>query len=161
MILIEAPGIPVAFARSGGNGRVRFTPKKQRCAMGDLKIMAAAAMKGRKPLEGPLAVLLTFGWLTPKSWSKRRRLSPEAFWKASRPDIDNLAKLVNDALNGIVWADDALIVHQTINKTYAKYAFTRIHVETVSEGHAKHVWEQCLEEGARSSNPPAMVEASA
>ena len=32
-----------------------------------------------------------------------------AVWKSSKPDADNLAKIVADALNGIAWGDDAQI----------------------------------------------------
>lgn len=36
-----------------------------------------------------------------------------------KPDCDNIAKNINDALNGIVYSDDKQIVSLTINKFYA------------------------------------------
>jgi Holliday junction resolvase RusA-like endonuclease len=40
-------------------------------------------------------------------------------WKTTRPDADNLAKAVFDALNGILWADDSQIVNSTVSKFIA------------------------------------------
>lgn len=36
-----------------------------------------------------------------------------------KPDCDNIAKNINDALNGIAYVDDAQIVKETIEKWYA------------------------------------------
>lgn len=127
-ITIDVPGLPIPYARSGARGAVRFTPPKQRHAMADIKVFASLAMAGRKPLEGPLAVVFDFTWPMPASWSKRRRNAPESRWRASRPDIDNLTKLVADSLNGIVWLDDALIVEASGSKRYADSARTLITV---------------------------------
>ena len=35
-----------------------------------------------------------------------------------KPDFDNIAKLVGDALNGLVWTDDKLIVEARVRKIY-------------------------------------------
>ena len=42
----------------------------------------------------------------PESRPRRVRSEPDTF----KPDADNEAKLVMDALNGLVWADDAQVV---------------------------------------------------
>jgi Holliday junction resolvase RusA-like endonuclease len=36
-----------------------------------------------------------------------------------RPDLENVEKLLNDALNGIAWADDCLIVGKQVAKVWA------------------------------------------
>ena len=36
-----------------------------------------------------------------------------------RPDVDNCSKLVLDALNGILWRDDAQICELSVTRRYA------------------------------------------
>jgi Holliday junction resolvase RusA-like endonuclease len=38
-----------------------------------------------------------------------------------KPDVDNYAKTVMDAINGLVWTDDAKITHLEIDKFYSSY----------------------------------------
>ena len=40
-------------------------------------------------------------------------------WATCKPDFDNMAKAVGDALNGVLWLDDALICDVVIRKMYA------------------------------------------
>ena len=64
-----------------------------------------------------------------KSLSKierSRRLSGE-HRPTVKPDLSNYLKSFEDALNGTLWADDALIVHEEIDKLYADQP--RIEVE--------------------------------
>ena len=48
----------------------------------------------------------------PESRPKSVHSEPDTY----RPDADNEAKLVMDALNGLVWADDAQVVDQHVIK---------------------------------------------
>jgi Holliday junction resolvase RusA-like endonuclease len=41
------------------------------------------------------------------------------------PDLDNYLKLVQDALNGLVWRDDAQVVHSDANKIYCNEKYPR------------------------------------
>jgi Holliday junction resolvase RusA-like endonuclease len=67
---------------------------------------------------------LVFNVQRPKS-AKRDR-------PTTRPDIDNYAKLVLDALNGFVWADDSQVVKIEAVKRYAKESVgTSVRVEEV------------------------------
>jgi Holliday junction resolvase RusA-like endonuclease len=56
----------------------------------------------------------------PPSWTKKRQAAALAGveWPTGRPDSDNLAKGVLDALNGILWGDDAAVVELTVSKRY-------------------------------------------
>ena len=65
------------------------------------------------PLEGPLEVCIVVCLLKPKSAPKRRTV-----WPISRPDVDNYAKLVLDALNGILWRDDSQVVDLRVLKAF-------------------------------------------
>lgn len=77
-------------------------------------------------LEGPLEVSIIVQLLKPKSAPKRR-----VTWPISRPDADNYAKLVLDALNGILWRDDSQVVDLRVQKVYSESLGIRIEVSTV------------------------------
>lgn len=118
----EVPGIPVAKGRArvttiGGHARA-YTPAKTVAYESTVALMARQAMGASSPMAGPLAVSIIATWPIPASWSKKRRES-EVF-KASRPDLDNIAKAIGDGCNGIVWADDSQIVDLRCVKRYGQ-----------------------------------------
>lgn len=115
-VIIFVPGEAVPFARSGGNGKRRYTPSKQRSAMQALGTYANLAMQGKPPLTGPLHLQLRATYLFPASWSQKKRAV--TLWKTSRPDTDNIVKLAKDAMNKIVFQDDAQIVWFEEQKKY-------------------------------------------
>jgi Holliday junction resolvase RusA-like endonuclease len=131
MIAFTVPGEAVPFARAGARGKQRFTPGKQRNAMGAIKHLAARAMNGQPPFVGALRMTIRAVYLVPASWSKKRRGG--ARWKASKPDADNIAKLVKDALSTIVYADDAQIAELTVQKVYGPIAGVTVTVERLED----------------------------
>lgn len=80
------------------------------------------AENGWWPKTGPLAVEVDFIMPVPESWSKKKK--QQAYdgdlWHTSRPDVDNLLKLVLDAANGVLWVDDAQIASLGASKSYAE-----------------------------------------
>ncbi|MFZ5674302.1 MAG: RusA family crossover junction endodeoxyribonuclease [Pseudomonadota bacterium] len=129
---IEIPGEPTAWARAGQNGRFKFTPRPQAVAMDVVRMAANRVMAGQNVLTGPLHVSAKFIYAWPASWSQTKRSKAGAHWKTSRPDGDNLLKLVADALNGLVWTDDAIIASATIQKQYGVKPFTLIEIESLT-----------------------------
>jgi Holliday junction resolvase RusA-like endonuclease len=124
MIQFFIPGPPVAKGRPrvasiGGHARA-YTPSKTQRAE-TCFLAQALAHKPATPLTGPLAVSVLLALPVPASWPKKRK--EEALeglrYPTGRPDCDNLAKLVLDALNGVFWGDDAQIVNLRVTKTYA------------------------------------------
>jgi Holliday junction resolvase RusA-like endonuclease len=75
-----------------------------------------AVMKDRTPLAGALRMAATAYWIKPASWSKAKR--DAAVWHTVKPDADNVAKILCDALNGLAYRDDAAIAHLSIIKAY-------------------------------------------
>lgn len=76
-----------------------------------------------KPYKQPLRVDMVFYFSRPKSHyrsGKNAHLlkdgAPE--YHITRPDSDNLAKLVKDALNKVFWKDDSLVCDLNIKKRY-------------------------------------------
>lgn len=112
------PGPPRGKQRArSGKGR-HYTPKETVEAERDIGWQAKKAMAGRQPFEGPLELGIVARYDYPASWSPKKRAS--IFWKTSRPDLDNIAKLVKDSLNGVVWKDDAQVVSTFQKKNYAQ-----------------------------------------
>lgn len=90
-----------------------YTPEKTRRAESVISVEARLAMNraGMELLTGPLALTLTIKLKRPKTV---KRYSP-----CVKPDFDNYAKLVCDAMNGIVYVDDGQVVDAHITKVYA------------------------------------------
>lgn len=124
-ITITVPGPPRAKGAgrvgvAGGRGMV-FTDPKTRSELAMIRMMAEQAMAGRAPYEGPVILRLCAWREVPASLSKRKRaLALEGrLFPVTRPDFDNHYKMV-DALNKIVWRDDAQVVSVVGHKRYAE-----------------------------------------
>lgn len=114
------PGDVVPWARAGSKGKIRFTPKKQSDYMAAVKLIGSAAMKGKPPLEGPIMLDITATYPWPAAMSQKKRTNPAAQWRTARPDLDNIGKLIGDALNRIAWADDSQIACSMLRKVYGE-----------------------------------------
>jgi len=85
--------------------------------------MAAVEHFREGPLDCPLFVRFEFLMPRPKghfgSGKNRGRLRSSApLWPAVKPDVTKLIRSTEDALTGIAWRDDALIVKQVGDKQY-------------------------------------------
>lgn len=123
-LTIVIPGEALAYARSGSCGVRRFTPGPQRGYMELVRLYAAREMGGREPTLLPVRLELSVEYLIPKSWTKER--AERAQWKKSKPDADNLCKIVEDALSHIVYHDDAQIAALIVQKFYGRIAQSTI-----------------------------------
>lgn len=85
--------------------------------------------------SGPLFVILHFRFPGPESWNKAKRMKFNGIPHFIRPDGDNLEKFINDALNGILWKDDAIICWMLRSKTitFSKEGSTTIFVRELTE----------------------------
>jgi Holliday junction resolvase RusA-like endonuclease len=81
-----------------------------------VRMFGQMAMENRQLFEGPLALSVGIVMQPPKSWSRKRR-ECTAF-PTGKPDLDNVAKLIGDSLNGVVWRDDAQISLLQIQRTF-------------------------------------------
>lgn len=83
--------------------------------------------------DKPLKAIIDVYMPIPKSFSKKKyeqALSGE-IRPTVKPDCDNIAKNINDALNGIVYPDDKQIVSLTVNKIYSDNEFVKVIIEEV------------------------------
>lgn len=93
----------------GGAARA-YTPAKTVAFENDVK--DAYLAQGGKYHKGPVTVTIAYRRPMPTSRSKRTRKE----WDVYKPDVDNVAKSVLDALNGIAYEDDKCVVQLTVSK---------------------------------------------
>lgn len=66
------------------------------------------------------AILLSVVWMFPYPKSAKKHNPGMMRWKITRPDTDNLNKLLKDVMTDMgFWKDDALISLEMIQKVYA------------------------------------------
>lgn len=94
------------------------------------------AHKPEKPLCGPVRLVFTAYMPIPASTSKRRRAAMQEgkIGHTVKPDVDNLAKQLLDAMTRLrFWDDDRQIVELTCRKRYAEEPRWEICVQQVPE----------------------------
>lgn len=104
---------PVAKGRPRFARGIAYTPKATKDAEKRIRDAAKDAFKS-DPYDGAVDVAVMFYLERPKSKSRKKHPL-----HLGRPDVDNFAKLVLDALNGIVWVDDGQVVNLFCAKRYA------------------------------------------
>ena len=74
------------------------------------------------PLEGPVGLRLHITRPTPASYPKKpTKGNPWPWADTKKPDCDNFAKIIQDALNGIAFRDDAQIVDLRVTKGFGEH----------------------------------------
>lgn len=112
-----------------------YTPERTVNYEGRLALAAQHTMAGRPPLEGPLVVDIAAYMPVAVSKPKRYRVAALSgeIRPIKKPDYDNFAKIC-DALNLIVWVDDAQVVDGRIRKFYSDQPRMEIRVRPLEEG---------------------------
>ncbi len=89
----------------------------------------------QKDLESVLSadhfeVHMTFYLKIPQSSSKKKQdlMAKNDLKHASRPDLDNLIKMILDCANTIIWPDDKQIVKISAEKRFSRVPFTLLHI---------------------------------
>lgn len=128
--------VPVAWSRAGSNGVHRYTPERAAKAKKTVRDYAFVAMRPRKLTEQAVVLTVRFIFPTPASWPKAKR--KDAFEKrllhTQKPDLDNLLKLVKDALIGVVFVDDSQIVSVVAHKNWGGVGRVEIEVADICPG---------------------------
>ena len=72
--------------------------------------------------ETPISVTILVYFAVPKSASKKKKevMLYGGIRPVRKPDADNIAKIILDALNGAAYHDDAQIVQLSVRKQYAE-----------------------------------------
>ncbi len=115
----QGKGRARAFLRGGHIGH--YTPEKTRSYEGMIRVAAMDAMAGRPPFTVPVTMEVSAFFAVPASWPKKRRDDALAgrVRPGKKPDLSNVQKAAEDAINGVVFLDDALIVSSYAMKRYS------------------------------------------
>ncbi len=125
-VIILTEPIPKARARTVvKNGRVMsFTPKKTADTEAFIR-MQISSNKEFYPAGTPLSINMFFYISKPPSVSKKRLLP------VTRPDLDNYCKLILDACNKFLWADDSQICSLHAFKNYGQPPRIEFEIEEI------------------------------
>lgn len=123
------PGIPVPKARPRVVRGHAFTPKKTKdyeTLVKDVYNLTVGEYLG----DSAIVATIDLFFPIPESYSKskKRRIADGEIKHTKRPDVDNCAKAILDALNEVAYKDDAQIVESHITKHYAVDGETRVDV---------------------------------
>ncbi len=119
MLKITIPIRPVGKARPRFGGGHVYTPKLTKRAEKIIKEHARLAYRN-PPTDKPVAVEVEAIFAPPVKWAKaiRALAADNSQPRPIKPDVDNITKLVLDALNGVLWVDDAQVVNLSVWKHY-------------------------------------------
>lgn len=83
--------------------------------------------------DKPVRVEITAFFAPPKSTRKRDRIEMLAnrILPEKKPDCDNIAKIVLDALNKISYKDDSQVIELSVKKLYSEVAKVSVHIEEI------------------------------
>ena len=76
-------------------------------------------------IETPLQVKAIFFFVRPKSVKRN--------YPSVKPDLDNLSKSLMDALEGVIFKNDAQIIDMKLTKRYAEKAKIIVEIEEINE----------------------------
>jgi Holliday junction resolvase RusA-like endonuclease len=129
---ITVPGEPVPWMRSRGSGARRFTDPRDRAHRALVALYATQAMAQlrKAPMNSYMRLDALFYITPPASASKANKARMLAgHLRPTSNDIDNLLKSVMDALRGVSYTDDRLIVELGfIAKLYSENPRTEIRI---------------------------------
>lgn len=111
----------VRVVNSGGRAFAMHYPAKEAVEYrARITEAAARAMReaGAAMIEGACLIQISVMWELPQSKWKRKAPVP-AHARIAKPDADNVAKIVCDALNGVVFRDDSQVACLTVAKINA------------------------------------------
>nr|DAH53907.1 MAG TPA: Endodeoxyribonuclease RusA [Caudoviricetes sp.] len=123
------------FSTFGKYGKA-YTPEKTVNYETLVKMTYLEKYRGVPPLGKPVTLRVVAWYPLPVSWSKKKReraLCGHIF-PIVKPDLDNVAKIICDALNGIAYVDDKQIVEVMIQKLYADCPRVEIGISEVEDG---------------------------
>ena len=138
MIYFKYNGEPVGKGRPrvtarGGKFAHAYTPKKTKDFEDAIKFEFMASNCEKMPVYAkniPLKADMVFAFSVPKSYTKKRRaacLSGEIS-HTTKPDADNVAKAVLDALTGCAIEDDSSVTMLTMEKIYAEEPYVEVRI---------------------------------
>lgn len=162
-VIFTVPGEPQGKARARTCGGHTYTPEKTVLYENLIKTEYARQCGNRKfttrpdGTAQPVAVHILAIYGIPKSYSqkKRERAMNGELMPTKKPDADNIAKVVCDALNGVAYADDTQVIELRVRKAYGEPHIT----VSVEEQAAETMPESCAKCGYIEERGPMEADA--
>lgn len=122
-IFFTVEGTPKGKMRARrGFGKSMYTPQKNVDNESEVLTAFVNALGGKQwnmPQAARLLVMAYCPIAASASKAKKAKMLTGEIRPTCKPDIDNVIKLVMDSGNGVMWHDDACIVHATGEKHYS------------------------------------------
>lgn len=135
-IKIVIPGQPVPQGRPRFSAKPyphAYDPKPSADYKKKVKAVALRNMP-QKPLSGELEVEVHVYKESLKSFSNAKKIDAEAriLRPITKPDADNYAKGILDALKGVIWKDDGQVVDLIARKYYSMDPRAEVFIRQIS-----------------------------
>lgn len=134
MIRLTIPGEPVGKARPRMiRGGIVYTPAKTVNYETLIRELFVIKYPDFQPIEGPVEMNL-FAWLKMPKESKKKTLAMESgeIRPTKKPDMSNILKTVEDALNNLAYNDDKQIVELTVKKWFSSRPRIELEIEEIN-----------------------------
>lgn len=131
-IIFTVPGVPQGKGRPRVTRNGTFTPKKTRDYEKKVRDCYIAQGGQMFPDDTPLFASITAIFPIPSSLSKKRRALFNGKRHCKKPDADNVAKAILDALNGVAYRDDSAVSLLLVDKRYGDDARVTVSIKDVT-----------------------------
>lgn len=132
MIKFTIPGKPQGKGRPRVTRNGTYTPQKTK----DYERLVQHSFMAAKchSLVGELKASIMCYYPIPKNTNKKRlaMMQSKIILPTVKPDLDNVAKAVLDALNGFAYKDDNQIVELSINKVYSDNPRVEVEIKEIN-----------------------------
>jgi Holliday junction resolvase RusA-like endonuclease len=110
------------------NGKPQYyEPDAQNAARG-MFMARLGSVKPKAPFDGPLSLIIK--WAFPAD-----RKHPAGMWKTTKPDTDNLIKMIKDCMTACgYWKDDSQVVQERSEKFYWDVPGIYIKIDRLGDG---------------------------
>lgn len=131
MIIYEIAGTPIPLKRPRFFKNRCYDSQKveKRIFANKLKNI----MQEDQPYSEAIQLTIEYHMPIPESMSGKRKKELIGTAHFKRPDLSNLIKFTEDALNGVLWEDDSIIGKIIASKFYSKDAKTVFKVDALSQ----------------------------
>lgn len=137
-VKITIPGTPVAkgrprFTRVGHPYTPDKTKQYEQAVRRCYETQSGVSFPGGTPVFAQIHAYFPI----PKSYSKKKKATLEGAFHLKRPDADNIAKAILDALNGFAYPDDSAVQLTGALKFYTNAA-PRVEVTLTTQEESFH-----------------------
>lgn len=108
--------------------KMRSITPQQTKSYEDLIRWSYISAKGKYFGTSLIKVDITAYYEIPKSYTKKKKEQAVKgeIYPTSKPDCDNIIKVVLDALNGVAYYDDKQVISVSCNKIYSEHGYIKV-----------------------------------